>query len=286
MSFTVLYRWRLHPGSHARFQAAWSRGTTLIHRYCGSYGARLHFVGDEAWSYARWPSDAVRQGCWSHPEVAEDPCFAEMQACVAHRYDEVVLDLVDDQLDEPGVVHPPLELRTPRLHLRPLAVSDAPALHGGLSDPETMRWWSRGPHTSLEETLVAVRRNASRNDVQSVAITLRDAPEDALGWVILMDRKPGVLELGYFLRPDAQGRGLAREAVGAMVGHAFMTRGVRRVFADTDPDNVASRRLLEALGFTLEGRLRARWETHIGVCDSVIYGMLAGEWSGHAGEQS
>ena len=41
---------------------------------------------------------------------------------------------------------------------------------------------------------------------------------------------------------------------------------------------VASNRLLEGLGFTLEGRLRGEWETHIGVRDSYIWGLLAAEW--------
>ena len=33
-----------------------------------------------------------------------------------------------------------------------------------------------------------------------------------------------------------------------------------------------------ALGFTLEARLRAEWETHIGVRDSLIWGLLEDEW--------
>ena len=54
--------------------------------------------------------------------------------------------------------------------------------------------------------------------------------------------------------------------------------GQRRVFADTDPDNRGSIALLERLGFRLEGRLRGEWHTHIGVRDSLIYGLLAEEW--------
>jgi RimJ/RimL family protein N-acetyltransferase len=65
-----------------------------------------------------------------------------------------------------------------------------------------------------------------------------------------------------------------------VLDHLFGAEGRRRVFADTDPDNMASRRLLERLGFTLEGRLRAEWETHIGVRDSLIYGLLREEWQG------
>ena len=53
-----------------------------------------------------------------------------------------------------------------------------------------------------------------------------------------------------------------------------------KAVADTDPDNIGSNRLLERLGFKLEGHLRAEWETHIGVRDSLIWGLLAAEWNG------
>ena len=55
---------------------------------------------------------------------------------------------------------------------------------------------------------------------------------------------------------------------------AFDTLGARRITADIDPDNQASIRVFERLGFTLEARLRGEWEMHIGVRDSLIYGLL------------
>jgi RimJ/RimL family protein N-acetyltransferase len=55
------------------------------------------------------------------------------------------------------------------------------------------------------------------------------------------------------------------------------------VFADTDPENAPSIALLERLGFRREGLLRGEWETHIGVRDSLILGLLRDEWRGSAG---
>jgi ribosomal-protein-alanine N-acetyltransferase len=72
------------------------------------------------------------------------------------------------------------------------------------------------------------------------------------------------------------GCGYGREAVEILIEKLF-GEGQRRVFADVDPDNRASIKLLEMLGFQLEGRLRAEWETHIGIRDSLIYGLLAEE---------
>ena len=56
-------------------------------------------------------------------------------------------------------------------------------------------------------------------------------------------------------------------------------RGLQRLIeADTDPEKPGAIGLLGRLGFQREGRLRGEWETHIGVRDSLIYGLLRDEW--------
>ena len=182
--------------------------------------------------------------------------------------------------DAHGPPRPVPTLRTARLVLRPIRATDGDALHAALSDPGTMTYWSSGPHETVAQSRAYVLRNVEASEAgeaQCFAITRTGAVDDALGWVILMDRRPGIAELGYVLRPDATGVGSAREAVRAVVEHGFTTRDLRRIWADTDPDNEPSKRLLEALGFRLEGHLRARWETHLGVRDSLIYGLLASD---------
>ena len=59
----------------------------------------------------------------------------------------------------------------------------------------------------------------------------------------------GIVEVGYGLAPSARGHGYAAEALRALLVIAG-THGVRRVRADTLPDNLASRRTLENAGFT------------------------------------
>lgn len=168
-------------------------------------------------------------------------------------------------------------LTTARLVLRQLRAGDAAALFAVLSDAQLMTWWSSGPHQSLAETEAYVTRNAEEGQGWLCwAITAGN--DEALGWVILMDGKPGVGEVGYILRRDRWGAGLAREAVACVIAHGFSGGGLRRIFADTDPDNAGSIALLEKLGFQREGHLRGEWETHIGVRDSLIFGLLRDEW--------
>ncbi len=171
-------------------------------------------------------------------------------------------------------------LRTARLVLRPLAESDAAALHAVFIDAEVMRYWWRGPHESLAETEEAVARNVGQEPDMCWAITIDDG--SALGWVNLRHKRANVAETGYLLSRACWGRGFGREALTAAIAYGFGQMGLRRIAADTDPDNFASIALLRSLGFVLEGHLRGEWETHIGVRHSLIFGMLADDWRGRS----
>jgi RimJ/RimL family protein N-acetyltransferase len=67
---------------------------------------------------------------------------------------------------------------------------------------------------------------------------------------------PGVCEIGIALLPDARGRGVGREAV-ALFTEQLFAQGLARVQASTAVSNAAMRRVLELLGWELEGVLRS-----------------------------
>lgn len=164
---------------------------------------------------------------------------------------------------------------TQRLRLRERLASDADALFPAMSDPTLMAWWSRGPFSTVDELRAYLGPRAV--GYRAWAIT-EDGDDRALGFVSTGEkRQGGVSEIGYLLASDAQGRGIAREAVTAVIGQLF-AEGQRRIFADCDPENPGSIVLLDRLGFKLEGRLRSEWQTQMGTRDSLIYGLLAEEW--------
>jgi ribosomal-protein-alanine N-acetyltransferase len=160
--------------------------------------------------------------------------------------------------------------------MRPLALADADALHEAYRDADLMRWWSSGPHASIEETQGYLAARIDDADWQIWAITLAE-DDRAIGTVAAMQRRPGVFEVAFLLVRREWSKGYAGEAVARLLDLLF-EEGARRVFADADPDNDASIRLLQRLGFRREGVLRAEWQTHIGVRDTVILGLLRDEW--------
>lgn len=89
--------------------------------------------------------------------------------------------------------------------------------------------------------------------------------------------------LGYTLAPAWQGQGLGTEAIGALVEHAFVALGAERCWAEVFVGNERSRRLLERLGFALEGTTRSAIAKGDRRRDEWILGLPRAEWEARRG---
>jgi [ribosomal protein S5]-alanine N-acetyltransferase len=79
-------------------------------------------------------------------------------------------------------------------------------------------------------------------------------PPELVGWGGFKGPpKEGMVELGYAIAPDRRSRGLATAATEAMVAEAFDDPEVSAVIAHTLPERNASNRVLEKVGFHLDG---------------------------------
>lgn len=170
-------------------------------------------------------------------------------------------------------------LATARLRLREVASTDAPALYAVHSDPQVMRYWSYPAWTDIAQAEAKVAEIARQRAQDPVLVWAVAEPADdrLIGTIALfaLNQAQGRAEIGYSLASAWHGRGLASEAVAAVLGHAFDGLGLRRVEADVDPRNQPSRRLVERLGFREEGLLRERWWVDGETADTVLYGLLA-----------
>ena len=165
-----------------------------------------------------------------------------------------------------------------RLRLRPPRPCDADGVFALFSHPEVMRFWSRPPMRSAAEAesyVKEITRGFERREFINWLIA--DLHSDAaMGVCTLYALDPKHLHcgVGYALHPDHQGKGLGREAVNGACQFAQNTLGFHRVEADVHPDNLASKRLLEACGFRYEGRLRQRFVTASEIQDSDVFGRI------------
>jgi RimJ/RimL family protein N-acetyltransferase len=84
----------------------------------------------------------------------------------------------------------------------------------------------------------------------------------------------GTAALGYWLSEDYWGRGVMTEAAAAILAYAFDRLDLRRVDAHVFDRNVGSARVLEKIGMTLEGRLRASVVKDGEVMDQLLFARV------------
>jgi [ribosomal protein S5]-alanine N-acetyltransferase len=89
----------------------------------------------------------------------------------------------------------------------------------------------------------------------------------------------GVFELGIRLyQPEDHGKGYGTDAVQLLTGWLFERVRAERVQAGTAMTNLAMRRVLERLGFTLEGVMRGFMAGPAGRQDFALYGVTRADW--------
>ncbi len=127
---------------------------------------------------------------------------------------------------------------------------------------------------------------AQRAETQGTALPLlliRRADAALLGAITLDNIRRGPAQtgtLGYWIGVEHTRQGFMREAIKAVVHHAFATLDLSRVEAACLPENAASRGVLEKCGFKYEGvaqsylQINGRWRNH------VLYANLRGDRRG------
>lgn len=170
-----------------------------------------------------------------------------------------------------------MPLRDGDLVLRPWVEDDAPALVAACGDPEISYWIPVIPAPYTEEHALAfIRGEVESGPEHSFAITLAGLLAGAIG---LSLNSPGYRgRIGYWIAAEARGRGVCTRALRLLSRWALDELRLQRVELITDPDNVASQRCAENVGFRREGVLRAHLRHPDGrIRDSVIFGLLPGE---------
>lgn len=176
----------------------------------------------------------------------------------------------------------PVELVGERVVVREYRADDFASIRLYAEDPEVHRhtiWQPDQPEDTVRWLReVGERAREVPRSVFELAVAMRGTDEQ-VGGVALRVRAGSVGGLGYVLRRDRWGRGLATEAARLVVGFGFERLGLTRVFAMVDPQNLASVRVLCKLGMRREGLLR-RHEWLAGrLRDVLVYGVLVEEWS-------
>lgn len=139
---------------------------------------------------------------------------------------------------------------TGRLILRRYRKEDLQDLFEYLSDEQTVAF---EPYKAM--SLAEAEENLAWRvgTDEMIAVELKDSRK-MIGNVYLGKREFGALEIGYVFNRAYWGKGYAAESCEALIRQAF-SDGVHRIYAECDPLNIRSWKLLEALGFRREAHL-------------------------------
>jgi len=150
-------------------------------------------------------------------------------------------------------------LETDRLVLRVLTAADADNLFDLDSDPDVMRYLNNGRTHTRKEIVERVLPHyldhyARYGDRYGFWAAIEKPRGDFIGWFHLRPFRdaPEEIELGYRLKRSSWGKGYATEGSRALIQKGFVELGIDKIVADTLARNVRSRRVMEALGMTLE----------------------------------
>ena len=167
-------------------------------------------------------------------------------------------------------------LRDGELLLRPWTEDDVDALVAGCNDPEVAHWIPTIPHPYTREDALAFIRGEVRPEHQALAIELSGQVVGGIG--IGLNSHEYRATMGYWVAAEARGQGICTRALRLLTRHALEELELHRVDLVTDPDNLASQRVAEKVGFQREGVLRAHLRHPDGrIRDSVMFSLLPGE---------
>ena len=150
---------------------------------------------------------------------------------------------------------PRLWLETPRLTLRPLRDDDLDRLAALLGDADALLHW--GPPLERDGARDWILRNRTRYETDGFGrCAIELAGTDALigdcGLIRTTVEDSSEVELGWIVRRTHWGRGFATEAAAAWRDFAFERLRLERIVSMVAAENVASRRVAEKLGMTME----------------------------------
>jgi RimJ/RimL family protein N-acetyltransferase len=166
-----------------------------------------------------------------------------------------------------------MHLETERLVIREMRRSDVESLHLLFSDPLFMRFWPVFDRDKTERWVEESMLNYTQHGFGLWALTLRGSDEAisdcGLDFIKGLEDAGDTdqIQIGWHVRRDLWGQGLATEAALACRDYAFDTMGLSHLSALIQPQNTASRRVAEKIGMALLRQIQHRGRT---IC---LYGM-------------
>jgi len=130
----------------------------------------------------------------------------------------------------------------------------------------------------MEQMTKAEAEKRLADSSKSAYFIIQKKDGTSIGLIVCFGQSSGSITVGYAIKPSEHGKGYGTEALQLIIDYLFLAKDVHRVQANTDPENKASQRILEKVGFKKEGVsrrssfVRGQWR------DECHYSILREEW--------
>ena len=176
-----------------------------------------------------------------------------------------------------------VELKTKRLLLRRFTMDDANSIFNNwANDPDVTEYLTWQPHGNIDVTKTVLTGwvdGYAKEDfyVWGIVISTTNELIGSIS-VVSQDDKIKMVHIGYCIGKKWWRQGFVSEALAALIKFFFEEVGINRIEARYDPQNPNSGKVMEKCGMKYEGLMRqADWNAK-GICDSIIYAILAKDY--------
>lgn len=174
------------------------------------------------------------------------------------------------------------DLKTHRLILRKMRLTDAKDMHEYAGDPMVSRYMVWVPHKTFKHTvgfLKYVQKTYRQGEPESWAVTIKSSGKmiGTCGFY-KVDPRHSFAELAYAISRDYWGRGLMTEAVKAVLDFGFRKLKLNRISANAMPENIGSINVMKKNGMKYEGTLRELLMAKGKFRTVKLYSILKKEW--------
>ncbi len=184
------------------------------------------------------------------------------------------IELIQEPLDKRKKAGTKEIVYSERVYLADMDIDDAGALYGYRALLEVYQYqsWFPGNISDAEEFIkkYSVNSTGEPGNWKQYGIYLSESNE-LIGDCGYCPDSDNEAEIGYTISPGFQRRGLGEETVSTLINHLFKKKGIERIIASTDPENIPSIKLLEKLGFTVKEYKKESLEIRGEMKDDLIF---------------
>jgi RimJ/RimL family protein N-acetyltransferase len=164
-------------------------------------------------------------------------------------------------------------IQTNRFYLREKLLSDAKDMYLLNADPEVIKYTGDPPFKDENDALVFIK---NYDHFQKYGfgrwVIVNKHNDEYLGWCGLKKHESGMIDLGYRIKKEHWGKGIASEAAAACLDYGFNILNINEIVGRSASANIASIRILEKIGMKFWKK-----DTCDGISDAVWYKIIKGE---------